>query len=94
MEVPTQTLTPTTTKVQTIPKEAIQIVKETEDLGLSSHPVRHVVELTIPQRNAFLEQTQQTDRPHERDGRKDKTKASKMTIKATQMEMSRLQPKP
>ena len=92
MEVLKQTLTPTTIKVQTIPKEAMQIIKETEDLDLSFHPVRHLVELTIPQRNAFLEYTQQTDRLHEIDGRKDRTKASKMMLKTTQMELSKLQP--
>ena len=62
-------------------------------LDLSSHPVRHVVELTTPQRNAILEQTQRTDRLHEIDGWKDRTKASRIMLKITQMEMSRLQPK-
>ena len=66
MEVPKQTLTPTTTKLQTKPKETIKMFRETEDLDLSSHPVRHVVEITIPQRNATLEQMQQTDRLHEK----------------------------
>ena len=93
MEVPKQTLTPTTTKLQTTLKETIQIIKETEELELSSHPVRHVVELTTPQRNAILEQTQQTDRLHEIDDRKDRTKASRIKLKTTQMEMSKLQPK-
>ena len=93
MEVPKQTLTPTTTQLQTIPKEAIQIIKETEDPDLSFHPVRHVVELITPQRNAFLEQTQRTDRLHEIDDRKDRTKASRIMIKTTQTEMSKLQPK-
>ena len=93
MEVPKQTLTPTTTKLQTIPKETIQIIKETEDLDLPSHPVRHAVELTTPQRNAFLEQMQRTDRLHEIDGRRDTTRLSKIMLKITQMERSRLQPK-
>ena len=39
MVKPTQTLTPTV-RSQTIPKPTIQIIKETEDLDLSSHPVR------------------------------------------------------
>ena len=60
MVVPKQTLTPTK-KFQTIPKRTIQTIKETEDLDLSSHPVRPVVALTTPQRNATLEQMQQTD---------------------------------
>ena len=60
MVVPKHTLTPTI-KFQLIPKLTIQIIKETEDQDLSSHPVRPVVELTTPQRNATLQQTQQKD---------------------------------
>ena len=93
MEVLQQTLTPTTTKLQTITKETIKTFKETEELNLSFHPVRHVVELTTPQRNAFLEQTQQTGRLHGIDDRNDRTKASKIMLKTIQMEMSKLQPK-
>ena len=92
MAVSKQTLTPTT-KFQTIPKRTIQIIKEIEDLDLSSHPVRPVVELTTPQRNATLEQTQQTDRLPGIDDRKDKTKPNREILKATQMVMSKLQPK-
>ena len=72
MVVPKETLTPTT-NFQTIPKRTIQIIRETEDLDLSSYPVRTVVQLTTPQRNATLEQTQQTDRLPGIDDRKDKT---------------------
>ena len=61
--------------------------------NLSSHPVRHVVELTTPQRDAILEQMQRIDRLHEIDDRKDRIKASKIMLKTTQMEMSKLQPK-
>ena len=93
MVVPKQTLTPITTKLQTMPKETIQIIKETEDLDLSSHPVRHVVELITPLRHAILEQTQQTDRLHEIDGRNDRTKVNRTMLKATQMELSKPQPK-
>ena len=95
MEVPKQTLTPTTTttKLQTIPKETTKIIRETEDQNLSSQPVRLVVELTTPLRNAILEQTQRTGRLHETDGWKDRTKASRIMLRITQMEMSRLQPK-
>ena len=92
MVVPIQTLTPTT-KFQTIPKRTKQIIKETEGLDLSSHPVRHVVEPTTPQNNATLEQTQQTDRLHGIDDRKDKTKFNRETLKVTQMGRSKLQPK-
>ena len=80
-------------KVSNNTKRTIQIIKETEDLDLSSHSVRPVVELTIPQRNATLEQTQQTDRNPGIDDRKDKNKPSREMLKATQMAMSKLQPK-
>ena len=92
MVVPKQTLTPTI-KFQTIPKQTIQTVKETDGLDLSTHPVRSVVNLTTPQRNATLEQTQQTDRLPGTDDRKDKTKSNREMLKATQMGMSKLQPK-
>ena len=65
----------------------------TEDLDLSFHTVRHVVELITPRRNAILEQTQRTDRFHEVDDRKDRTRVSRIMLKTTQMEMSKLQPK-
>ena len=90
--MPKQTLTPAI-KFQTIPKRTIQIFKETEDLDLSFHPVRPVVELTTPQRNVTLEQTQQTDRLPGIDHRKDKTKSNRELRKATQMGISKLQPK-
>ena len=92
MVVPKQTLTPTT-KLQTIPKQKIYTIEETEDLDLSSYAVRHVVEPTTPQRNATLEQTQQIDRIPGIDDYKDKTKSSEENDKTTQMGMSKLQPK-
>ena len=70
----------------------MQIIKETENLDLSSHPVRHVAEPTTPRRDATLEQTQRTDRHLEINGRKDKTKLNRELLKITQMEVSRLQP--
>ena len=92
MVEPKQTLTPTT-KLQTIPKQTIKIIKETEDLDLCSHLARPVVDLTTPQRNATLEETQQTDRLPEIDDRKDRTKVNRIMLKATQTAMSKLQPK-
>ena len=68
-------------------------MKKTEDLDLSTHPVRHVVKLTIPQRNVTLEQTQQTDHLPGIDDRKDRTKSNRQMLKATQMGMFKLQPK-
>ena len=92
MVVPKQILTPTI-NFQTIPKRTIQIIRETEDLYMSSHPVRPVVELTTPQKNGTLEQTQQKDRFPAKEDRKDKTKSNREMRKATQMGMSKLQPK-
>ena len=92
MVVPNQTLTPTT-KFQTISKRTIQIIRKTEDLDLSSQPVSPVVELTTPQGNVTLEQTQRTDRLPGIDGWKEKTKSGKEMHIATPMGMSKLQPK-
>ena len=55
--------------------------------------MRPVVELTTPQRNATLDNTQQIDRLHGIDDQKDKTKSSKEMHKTTPMGMSKLQPK-
>ena len=41
-------LTSTTVKFPTLPTPTIRIIKETEDLDLSTHPVRPVVRLTTP----------------------------------------------
>ena len=87
-----QTLAPTM-KLQTVPKRTIQINRKTEDLDLSSHPMRPVVDLTTPQRNVTLEQTQRTGRLPGIDDRKDRTKSNREMRKATQMGMSELQPK-
>ena len=75
------TLTPTI-EAQTIPTRTLQITRETEDLDLSTHPVRPVVELTTPQRNVTLEQTQRTDRLPGIDDRKDKTRPNKRNAKS------------
>ena len=93
MEVPNQTLTPTTTKLQTIPQETILIIKETENRDLSFHPVKQVVEITTPQGNATLEQMQQTDCRHGIGDRKDRTKVIRIMLKATQTGIPKLQPK-
>ena len=70
----------------------MQIIKETENLDLSLHPVRHVAEQTTPQGDATLEQMQRTDRLPGIDGRKDKTKPNKEVLKITRMGTSKLQP--
>ena len=92
MVVPKQTPTPTI-KFQTVPRRTLYLIKKTENLDPCSHPVRPVVERTTPQRNATLEQTQRTDRLSGIDVRKDKIKSSREMHKATQMGMSKLQPK-
>ena len=68
-------------------------VRETEDLDLCTHPVRPLMQLTTPQTSVNLEQTQRTDRLPGMKGRKDKTKSNREMPKATQMGMSKLQPK-
>ena len=92
MVVLKQTITPIT-KFQTITTRTIQIIRETEGLDLSSHPVRPVVELITPQRNVTSEQMQLTDRLLGIQGRKDKTKSNREMLKATQMGLLKLQPK-
>ena len=92
MDVPKQTLFPTITKLKTMPKTTIQIIKETENLDLSFRPVRHVAEQTTPQRDATLEQTQQTDHLPGIDGRRDKTKPNREILKITRMGTSKLHP--
>ena len=89
MVVPKQTPTPTT-KYQSQTRRKMQIIKETEKLDLSSHPVRHVAEQNTPQRDATLEQMQRTDRLPEIEGRKDKTKPNRGILKKTRMGMSKL----
>ena len=89
MAVPKQTLT-STIKHQSQTRRTIQIIKETENLHLSFYPVRHVAEQTTPQRDATLEQTQQTDRLPGIDGLKDKTKPNREILKLTRMGMSKL----
>ena len=81
-----RTLTPTI-KLPTKPTQAIQIIKNTEDLDLSIHHVRPVVKLTIPHRISTLEQTQRID------DRKDKTKAHREMLEATKVGIFMLQPK-
>ena len=75
-----QILTPTT-RFPTIPTQSIQIVKKTENLDLSTHPVRHVVKLTILQRNVILEQTQLKDRLPEIDDRNDRFRSKQFRCK-------------
>ena len=71
-----QTLTPTI-NLPTIPTQAIPIIKKTEDLDLSTHPIGPVVKLTTPQRTVSLEQMQRTGRLPGIDDRGDKTKSNR-----------------
>ena len=87
-----QTLTPTIDFL-TIPTQTKQIIKKTENLDLSTHPVRPVVKPTIPQRYYTTEQTQRTDRVPGTDNRKDRIKSNKEMPKRTQIGMFKLQPK-
>ena len=91
MVVPKQIPTPTI-KSQATTTRTIQIIEKTENLDLSTHPVRPVVDLTTAQGNVTLKQTQQTVRLPGIDNRKDKTKSNRKMLNATQMGMSKLQP--
>ena len=92
MVVPKQNPTPSI-KFPAITTRTIQLIEDTENPDLSTHPVRPVVELTTPQRNVTLEQMQQKDRLPGIDNRNDKTKSNREMLKATQMGKSKLQPK-
>ena len=92
MVVVRQTLSPIV-KFPTIPTQTRQIIRETENLDLSTHPVRPVVELNTLQRNVILEQTQRTARLARINDQKGKTKPNREMLKANQMVMSKLQPK-
>ena len=68
--------------------------QKTENLDLSTHPMRPVVKLTLPQRNVILEQTQLIDRLPGTDGRMDRIRSNKEMPKTIEMGMFKLQPKP
>ena len=82
-----------TTRLPTIPTKTAQIIKKTENLDLSTHRVRPVVKLTIPQNKAILEQIELIDRLPGTDGRKDRLMSNKEIPKTIQMGMFKLQHK-
>ena len=57
---------------------------------LFTHPVRHVVRQTIPQRDAIMEPMQPIARLPGREDRKDKIRSKKELFKMTQMKIARL----
>ena len=71
----------------------MQIFQKTENLDLSTHPVRPVVKLNIPQRNITLGQTQLIDCLSGTDGRMDRISSNKEVPKIIQMGKFKLQPK-
>ena len=79
----TATLTILTTTTGTVPEPK-------ESQKLFTHPVRHVVRQTIPQRDAIIEPMQPIDRLPGRDDRKDKFRSKKELFKMTQMKITRL----
>ena len=91
IKVVKQTPTPKI-KLPTIRTQTTLLIKETEDLDLSAHPVRRVVKLTIPQINVTVEKTQRTDRLPRTDDRKDKTKSNRKYPKQLRWECSRCSP--
>ena len=64
-----------------------------ESQKLFTHPVRHVVRQTNPQRDAIMEPMQPIDRLPGREDRKDKIRSKKEPIKMTRLKLIRLQPK-
>ena len=82
---PTQmamSITPTTTT------EKVTELKQSQKLF--THPVRHVVRQTIPQRDAIVEPMQPMDHLLGREDRKDKIRSKKEPIKMTRMKLIRL----
>ena len=92
MVVPNKTLTPTI-KFSNNTKANNTNNQRDRKCRPAFPPCGTCVELTTPQRNVPLEQTQQTDRLPGIDDRKDKTKSNREMLEATQMRMSKLQPK-
>ena len=71
--------------------QTIQIIKKTGNPDLSTHQVRPVVKLTIPQTNVTLEKTQLMDRLPGTEGRKDTISFNRQLPKTIQMGMFKLQ---
>ena len=69
------------------------ITRKTEELDLSTHPLRPLVKLTLPQKNVSWERTHLIDRLPGTDDRKDRTKPNREMPKATQIRLFKLQPK-
>ena len=65
----------------------------TENLDLSTHLVRILVEMTLSQRNATLEQMQLIDRLAGIDGRMDRIRSNKEMLRTIQMWTFELHPK-
>ena len=77
-------ITTTTTKT---------VINLREKRKLFTHPVRHVEKQTTQQRNAILQQMQLIDHLPSMDERKDRIKSQRESIKATPMELLKLQSK-
>ena len=88
-----QTLTPTTTKPPVMAMPTVQTTEMKENQELSTHPLRPVAKRTTPQRNAFLEPMQQTDRLLGIEDRWNKIKINNKTHRSIQLKVCRLRPK-
>ena len=69
------------------------VIELRENRKLFTHPVRHVDKQTTPQGNAFLQHMQLIDRLPIMDEQKDRIKSQRESIKATSMELLKLQSK-
>ena len=85
-----QTLTATTTKPLLMAMSTVQITEMTENQELSTHPMRPVAKRTVPQKSAFLEPMQQTDRLVGIKDRWNKVKINNRTNRSIQLKVSRL----
>ena len=85
-------LTPTIT-FPTTPTQSLQTIKKTENQDLSTHPVRPVLKLTIPQRSVTLEPTQLMNRLPATDARKERIRSNKKCPKQFSCECLSCSPK-
>ena len=84
-------LTPTATStILTTTTTTGTVTEPKESQKLFTHPVRHVVRQTIPQRDAIMEPMQPIDRLPGREDQKDKIRSKKELFKKTRMKIARL----
>ena len=87
----TLTVAPTTLSQST--KKIIEtVIQPKESQKWFIYPMRHVGKQNIPKRNATLEPMQPIDRLPDTEGRKDRIRSNKETIRRAQLIVLKLQP--